>query len=256
MNGLYIGGVEPSSMGAIDKLYVGAELVWPTAVPPAVLDHVVKVSHSSASGAATASIPFPTGAAAGMAIIFLNRALNTTITGTPPDKVLPPDYIDLNLNFQPETFEVCRFAMSFKILTQADVDAALPLTGMGGNGMNHRLAILFKGVDDVGALVPLSNVFPEQLVNGFSNATLSTQTQDINGTWQNPKGINVAVYASSAAVNPRTWTGSQAHDEEISITTTFYCKYMVNGANANPLTVSMQDEGNMNTLISALLGFQ
>jgi hypothetical protein len=34
MGKLLIGDVEPASLGAIDKLYVGSELVWPTAQPP------------------------------------------------------------------------------------------------------------------------------------------------------------------------------------------------------------------------------
>jgi hypothetical protein len=34
MGKLRIGDTEPASLGAIDKLYVGSELVWPTAQPP------------------------------------------------------------------------------------------------------------------------------------------------------------------------------------------------------------------------------
>lgn len=254
MGKLFIGDAEPSSLGALDKLYIGDELVWPTAV--ANVEGVVKVSHSTGAGGATGSIAFPDGAQAGMALVFINRALNSDVTGTPPAKVLPPGYTDLNQYFAVETFETVRICASYKILTQADVDAATPLTGMGGNSNNQRLALLFKGVDSGGALVPLTQVWPERFLVQIGNAAVGVQMQDINGTWQNPKGINIGIYSSSGAVSPRNWVGSQQFDEEIPIGNLFYCKYMVNGANANPLDVSMDDEGNRNTILGLLLGFQ
>lgn len=68
--------------------------------------------------------------------------------------------------------------------------------------------------------------------------------------------FTIAAWSSTGAVNPRTWTSTNAEDTEVNTDTSFYVKYRWMNTGATTVTIDMDDEGASNWLAGVNLCLQ
>jgi uncharacterized Zn-finger protein len=144
-------------------------------------------------------------------------------------------------------------AVSYKILTQADIDLGILSGGMNGAtatiGDSNKLMVYLRG-----------NV-PANTVSCYANSGFITDANpnqviidgQFLGDTKDSRTFIFGVYASKAAVNPRTWTSSTPALEEMVLGTEFMCKYAQSNPSHTTVTIDMDDEGNANCLAGLMI---
>jgi hypothetical protein len=258
MTGIAFGNlnIPKISMGntEIKKVSMGDTLIWPAAA--AEVDRVAVIESTSSS--LVSGAPFPASAQVGDAIVFIERCTNGAVIGTPPVTAYPPGYTASYV--VSEVYDtLSRLLASVKILDEADITAAAPIVGMtSSNGTRQRIALLVRGYNN-NIVTPITQASFSP-VNTFriGNGDLTPLTMPITGTFNQaaPTILSIGVYASSGAVNPRTWSGPTPVEVQASTSTLMYIKYIVNYVGLSDFTIDMADEGDSNTLYALNPYFQ
>lgn len=116
------------------------------------------------------------------------------------------------------------------------------ITGLGGTGNDIR-KILVIFTSDAGIDTITADTSPN---SAMQNSQPSGQT--IDSSTRDAPVIAVALYGASGAVDPRGF--DPAADEEFTAATNFFLKHKIYNSSPADISVSMEDEGNMNGLFS------
>jgi len=118
------------------------------------------------------------------------------------------------------------------------------VTGMDGNFADAKAMIVLRPSRPV-TLLDLQSLNNEYTANNPTPQVIACAAGQVGM-------VAVAVFASGAAVAPRTF--SPAEDGEVSPGTTLYLKYKVFNTSPADITVDMDDEGSDNFLVSFYVG--
>lgn len=168
MGKLFIGDVEPSSLGALDKLYIGDELVWPSVV---AFDHLTVVNESGQSYSANPLIEKPAVGAGRIAVLF-NYSRNASSPAPTPG----------GTPLTNETNGGSRW-VSHVILTDASWDGVSYFGSllMNGNQFNRYQVIVFEAQGADNTPIPALGGTPSSISSIQTSSNPPAQIIDTTG---------------------------------------------------------------------------
>lgn len=232
------------------KVSVGDVLVFPTGVtPPATISRIYV---DSWVGVTSASSPLPANCFAGQLLMCINKA-----DGNAPDlSVFAPTGFTLIEEAISSTLQAA-LVVSYKVLTQADINNGLIVTGMQSN-INIQQMILLAITAEEGVLNPVIVPITGATINSSSGVVIATKPSDITIPIGSSLAFNsvvsMGVYGSSAIVDPKRFTintggaGGTPSEYNAGTANSLYVKFYNNNFGDVSAVVGMDDEGSENTL--------